>query len=96
MWVGCVDDAGVLVDLRVPSCVLYVAVCVGEKGVCVCVRVHVCVRVCVCAADIDIPAAAEAEAHVFKVSALSSQPGIPKVQKREGVSEEREQREKRE
>lgn len=94
MWVGCVDDAGVLVDLRVPSCVLYVAVCVGEKGVCVCVCSRACV--CVCAADIDIPAAAEAEAHVFKVSALSSQPGIPKVQKREGASEEREQREKRE
>lgn len=63
---------------------------------CVCVFACMCVRVSVCAADIDIPAAAEAEAHVFKVSALSSQLGIPKVQKREGASEEREQREKRE
>lgn len=46
MWVGCVDDAGVFVDLRVPSCVLYVAVCVGEKGVCVfaCMCAHVCVQ----------------------------------------------------
>ena len=40
--------------------------------------------VCVCGADIDIPRAAEAEANVFKVSALSSQPGVPEVQKREG------------
>lgn len=45
-----------------------------------CVCVHVYVR----AVDIDIPQAAEAEANVFKVSALSSQPGVPEVQKREG------------
>lgn len=31
------------------------------------------------AADIDILRAAEAEASVFKVSALSSQPGVPAV-----------------
>ncbi len=50
----------------------------------VCARARVCVCVCVCAADIDIPLAAEAEASVFKVSALSSQPGVPEEQRREG------------
>lgn len=39
---------------------------------------------CVCTADIDILLAAEAEANVFKVSALSNQPGVPEVQTREG------------
>lgn len=63
-----------------PSCVLYVATCVGGR--------------CVCAADIDILLAAEAGANVFKVSALSSQPGVPEVPKGEG-SEEREEREQR-
>lgn len=45
---------------------------------------RMCVCVCERAADIDIPLAAEAEADVFKVSALSSQPGVPELQKREG------------
>lgn len=65
-----------------PSCVLYVVICVGGNGECVCACMRV--SVCVCTADIDIPLAAEAEPNVFKVSGLSSQPGAPKVQKSEG------------
>lgn len=67
-------------DMRVPSCVLYVAMFEGGSDDCVCLSVCLCV----CAADIDIPLAAEAEPNVFKVSGLSSQPGAPEVQKREG------------
>lgn len=42
------------------------------------------VNVHMCTAVIDIPCAAEAEANVFKVSALSGHPGVPRVQETEG------------
>lgn len=76
-------------------CGLVGAVCMGGR-VCGHVCIHECyvatrvggsderVCVCVCKADIDIPPAAEAEANVFKVPALSSQPGVPEVKQERG------------
>lgn len=46
------------------------------------------VATCVCTADIDIPLAEAAEASVFKVSALSSRPGVPALQQRGGIYRE--------
>lgn len=65
------------------ACVLHVAPCVRDRTVMASART----------ADIDILLAAGAEASVFKVSTLSSQPGVPEVWLRErGRERKREMR----
>lgn len=64
-------ESGGAEDFCAPSCVLLRT----KDGA---------LSVSVFAADIDILCAAEAEASVFKVSALSSQPGVPERYGREG------------